>query len=56
MIGDIGALRDGLIMLVGFFFNAYNGTHFLSSIMKSLFTVNIDESPRINKMVMGRLK
>jgi hypothetical protein len=56
MIGDIGALKDGLIFIFGFFINSYNDSHFLSSMLKSLFTVNSDESPRIDKIIMGRLK
>jgi hypothetical protein len=28
MVGDIGGLYDGLIVLVGFFLNFYNASHF----------------------------
>jgi len=56
MIGDIGALSDGLILIIGFFLNSYNDSHFLSLIMESLFTVNSEESPRIKKIITGRLK
>ena len=56
MIGDIGALSDGLILMFGFFLNSFNDSHFLSSIMESLFSVNSDESTRIKKMITSRLK
>jgi len=57
MIGDIGALRDGLILFLGFFLNSYSESHFLNSILENLFTVkNSDESPSIPKKVTGRVK
>ena len=43
MIGDIGALKEGLIFLVGFLMNAYNKSYFHSAIMSTLFTINSDE-------------
>jgi len=56
MIGDIGALYDGLIYLVAFFVSTYNNCHFLSSIMETLFTAKTDESPSIPRVKTGSMK
>ena len=56
MIGDIGALYDGLIYLVAFFVSTYNNSHFLSSIMESLFTAKTDVSPNIPRVKTGSMK
>ena len=43
MIGDIGALKEGLVFLLGFLINAYNKSYFQNAIMSTLFTINSDD-------------